>query len=40
MASHAQRIVFVDDLTAASTFAGIRAAQEAVERQRGQSIPE
>ena len=39
-ASYTKRIVFVDELTATRTLDGIRAAHEAVERQRGQSIPE
>lgn len=39
-ASYAQRIVFADEVTASRTLAGIRAAHEAVERQRGQSIPD
>ena len=39
-AGHAQQIVFADQATAARTLDGIRAAHEAVERQRGQSIPD
>jgi uncharacterized protein (DUF2236 family) len=39
-AGHAQHIVFADLATATRTFDGIRAAHEAVERQRGQSIPD
>jgi uncharacterized protein (DUF2236 family) len=39
-ASYAQRIVFADEVTASRTLGGIRAAHEAVERQRGQSIPD
>ena len=39
-ASYAQRIVFADDVTASRTLDGIRAAHQAVERQRGQSIPD
>ena len=39
-AGYAQDIVFADESTAARTLGGIRAAHEAVERQRGQSIPE
>ena len=39
-AGYAQDIVFADEQTAARTLAGIRAAHEAVERQRGQSIPD
>jgi len=39
-ASYAQRIVFADELTASRTLDGIRAAHQAVERQRGQPIPD
>lgn len=39
-ASYSQQIVFADELTAARTLAGIRAVHEALERQRGQSIPD
>ena len=39
-AGHAKRIVFADDATAARTLDGIRAAHEAVERQRGDTIPD
>jgi uncharacterized protein (DUF2236 family) len=39
-AGYAQRIVFEDELTASRTLAGIRAAHEAVERRRGQAIPD
>ncbi len=39
-ASHAQRIVFADEQTASATLDRIRAAHQAVERQRGQSIPD
>lgn len=39
-AGYAQRIVFADELTATRTFDGIRAVHEAVERQRGQAIPD
>ena len=39
-AGHARHIVFADDVTASRTFDGIRAAHEAVERKRGQAIPE
>jgi uncharacterized protein (DUF2236 family) len=39
-ASYAQEIVFADELTACRTLQGIRAAHEAVERQRGQKIPD
>ena len=39
-ASHAQRIVFADELTASRTLDGIRAVHEAIERQRGQRIPD
>ena len=39
-AGHARHIVFADDLTASRTFDGIRAAHEAVERKRGQQIPD
>ena len=39
-ASYAQGIVFADELTASSTLDRIRATHHAVERQRGQSIPD
>jgi uncharacterized protein (DUF2236 family) len=39
-AGYAQRIVFADEATATSALERIRAVHEAVERQRGQSIPE
>ena len=39
-ASYAQRIVFADELTAFRALDGIRAAHEAVERKRGQPIPD
>ena len=39
-ASYAQGIVFADERTAAKTLDGIRAAHEAVEHRRGQSIPD
>jgi uncharacterized protein (DUF2236 family) len=39
-ASHAQRIVFADEQTASRTLDGIRATHEAIERQRGQRIPD
>jgi uncharacterized protein (DUF2236 family) len=39
-ASYAQQIVFADELTATRAFERIRSAHEAVERQRGQSIPD
>ena len=39
-ASYAQRIVFADELAASRTLNGIRAAHDAVERQRGQPIPD
>ena len=39
-AGYAQHIVFADEPTAAATFARIRAVHHAVERQRGQSIPD
>lgn len=39
-ASYAQGIVFADESTAARTLNGIRAAHEAVERRRGQAIPD
>lgn len=39
-ASYAQRIVFADEVAASRTLQRIRAAHEAVERQRGQSIPD
>jgi uncharacterized protein (DUF2236 family) len=39
-ASYAQQIVFADEATALRTCARIRAAHEAVERQRGQTIPD
>ena len=39
-ASYSQQIVFADEATASRSFERIRAAHEAVERQRGQGIPE
>jgi uncharacterized protein (DUF2236 family) len=39
-ASYAQRIVFADEPTASRTLDGIRAAHAAVERRRGQAIPD
>ena len=39
-AGYAQHIVFADELTATRTLDRIRAAHEAVERQRGESIPD
>jgi uncharacterized protein (DUF2236 family) len=39
-ASYAQQIVFADELTATCTLDRIRNIHRAVERQRGQSIPE
>jgi uncharacterized protein (DUF2236 family) len=39
-ASYAQQIVFADQQTAASAFERIRKVHGAVERQRGQSIPD
>jgi uncharacterized protein (DUF2236 family) len=39
-AAYAQKIVFADALTATRTLDGIRAAHEAIERQRGESIPD
>ena len=39
-AGYSQQIVFADALTATRTLDGIRAAHEAVERQRGQPIPD
>jgi uncharacterized protein (DUF2236 family) len=39
-AGYAQYIVFADELTASSTLARIQAVHQAVERQRGQSIPD
>jgi uncharacterized protein (DUF2236 family) len=39
-ASYAQHVVFADELTAEKTFERIRAVHGAVERQRGQSIPD
>jgi uncharacterized protein (DUF2236 family) len=39
-ASYAQQIVFADERTAAAALDRIRAVHEAVERQRGQSIPD
>ena len=39
-AAYSQHIVFADEPTAARTLAGIRAAHEAVERQRGARIPD
>ena len=39
-AGYAQHVVFADELTASRTLDRIRAAHEAVERQRGESIPD
>lgn len=39
-AAYAQQIVFADEGTASHAFDRIRAAHEAVERQRGQTIPD
>ena len=39
-ASYAQRIVFADERSATRTLDGIRAAHDAVERQRGHAIPD
>jgi hypothetical protein len=39
-ASYAQQIVFADELTAAAAFERIRKVHGAVEKQRGQSIPD
>src|SRR6187402_2312740 len=39
-ASYAQQIVFADESTASNTLDRIRAVHEAVERQRGQPIPD
>jgi hypothetical protein len=39
-ARYSQQIVFADELTATRTLQGIRAVHEAVERKRGQSIPD
>lgn len=39
-AHHAQHIVFADDITASSTLERIRLAHEAVERRRGERIPD
>jgi uncharacterized protein (DUF2236 family) len=39
-AGYAQHIVFADEATAARTLDGIRSVHEAVERQRGQIIPD
>lgn len=39
-AGYSQHIVFADEVTAARTLAGIRAAHEAVERKRGEAIPD
>jgi uncharacterized protein (DUF2236 family) len=39
-ASYAQQIVFADELTASCTLDGIRAVHQAIERQRGQPIPD
>lgn len=39
-AAYAQRIVFADELSASRTLDGIRAAHEAIERQRGETIPD
>src|SRR3954465_12885737 len=39
-ASYAQQIVFADERTAAAALGRIRAVHQAVEQQRGQSIPD
>jgi uncharacterized protein (DUF2236 family) len=39
-AGYAQHIVFADEVTASATLERIRAVHHAVERQRGQSIPD
>ena len=39
-ASYSQGIVFADELTASRTLDGIRAIHEAIERRRGQPIPD
>src|SRR5687768_6179956 len=39
-AGYAQHIVFADELTASATLGRIQAIHQAVERQRGQSIPD
>lgn len=39
-ASYAQQIVFADELTASCTLERIRAVHQAIERQRGQAIPD
>jgi uncharacterized protein (DUF2236 family) len=39
-AGYSQQIVFADEVTAMRTLQGIRAVHEAVERKRGQSIPD
>src|SRR5215207_2955400 len=39
-AGYAQQIVFADELTASHALERIRSVHQAVERQRGQSIPE
>src|SRR5215212_9595884 len=39
-AGYAQQIVFADELTASCTLNRIRMVHQAVERQRGQAIPE
>ena len=39
-ASYSQRIVFADDVRATQTLNGIRAIHMAVERQRGEAIPD
>jgi uncharacterized protein (DUF2236 family) len=39
-AGYSQQIVFADALTATRTLEGIRAVHEAVERKRGQAIPD
>ena len=39
-ASYAQRIVFADEPTASETLDGIRAVHAAIERERGQPIPD
>jgi len=39
-AAYAQEIVFADELTASRAFARIRAVHQAVERRRGEAIPD
>jgi hypothetical protein len=39
-ASYAQQIVFADEVTASAAFERIRAVHGAIERQRGQAIPD